>query len=109
MAEKNVVSWNVMLNGYVKVGDVELTQELFEEIPMKENNAVAWINPNITLELFHEVLASGRQPDQINAKCFLCIAWLGMMNEGRWVHECVHNICISFNENLGPAIIDMYV
>ncbi|KAK8593686.1 hypothetical protein V6N12_045761 [Hibiscus sabdariffa] len=43
MAEKNVVCRNVMLNGYAKVGDFELAQELFEEIPMKKKD-VAWTN-----------------------------------------------------------------
>ncbi|MBA0739552.1 hypothetical protein Gogos_012813, partial [Gossypium gossypioides] len=42
MLEKNVVSWNVMLNGYAKAGDVELARELFEKIPVKEKDIVSW-------------------------------------------------------------------
>ncbi|KAL3812721.1 hypothetical protein ACJIZ3_013989 [Penstemon smallii] len=40
MAEKNVVSWNVMLNGYAKAGLVHLARELFEGIPGKD--VVSW-------------------------------------------------------------------
>ncbi|KAL7144627.1 hypothetical protein ABFS83_07G025000 [Erythranthe nasuta] len=40
MVEKNVVSWNVMLNGYVKAGLVDLGRELFGEIPLKD--VVSW-------------------------------------------------------------------
>ncbi|TXG71937.1 hypothetical protein EZV62_000516 [Acer yangbiense] len=40
MEERNIFSWNVMLNGYVKAGLVELARELFERIPMKD--VVSW-------------------------------------------------------------------
>ncbi|PIN20628.1 hypothetical protein CDL12_06690 [Handroanthus impetiginosus] len=40
MVERNVVSWNVMLNGYVKVGLVDSARELFEGIPGKD--VVSW-------------------------------------------------------------------
>ncbi|KAL0457284.1 UNVERIFIED_CONTAM: Pentatricopeptide repeat-containing protein, mitochondrial [Sesamum latifolium] len=40
MIERNVVSWNVMLNGYVKGGLVDLARELFEGIPGKD--VVSW-------------------------------------------------------------------
>lgn len=42
MPERNIVSWNVMLNGYAKAGDVELARQLFEKIPMKEKDIVSW-------------------------------------------------------------------
>ncbi|KAL8524791.1 hypothetical protein ACS0TY_014414 [Phlomoides rotata] len=40
MVERNVVTWNVMLNGYVKAGLVDLARELFERIPGKD--VVSW-------------------------------------------------------------------
>lgn len=40
MLERNVVSWNVMLNGYVKAGQVDLARELFVGIPGKD--VVSW-------------------------------------------------------------------
>ncbi|KAK4405668.1 Pentatricopeptide repeat-containing protein, mitochondrial [Sesamum angolense] len=40
MIERNVVSWNVMLNGYVKGGLVDSARELFEGIPGKD--VVSW-------------------------------------------------------------------
>ncbi|KAL5782506.1 hypothetical protein ACOSP7_007535 [Xanthoceras sorbifolium] len=40
MEERNIISWNVMLNGYVKAGLVELARELFERIPTKD--VVSW-------------------------------------------------------------------
>ncbi|XP_022761990.1 pentatricopeptide repeat-containing protein At5g19020, mitochondrial [Durio zibethinus] len=42
MPERNIVSWNVMLNGYAKAGEFELAKELFERIPVKEKDIVSW-------------------------------------------------------------------
>ncbi|KAH6755546.1 mitochondrial editing factor 18 [Perilla frutescens var. hirtella] len=40
MVDRNVVSWNVMLNGYVKAGLVDLARDIFEGIPGKD--VVSW-------------------------------------------------------------------
>lgn len=40
MPERNIVSWNVMLNGFSKAGLVDLARELFERIPVKD--VVSW-------------------------------------------------------------------
>ncbi|XP_074307310.1 pentatricopeptide repeat-containing protein At5g19020, mitochondrial [Silene latifolia] len=40
MPEKNVVSWNVMLNGYVKQKLVDLAKSIFDEMPGKD--VVSW-------------------------------------------------------------------
>lgn len=40
MVDRNVVSWNVMLNGYVKAGLVDLARDIFEGIPVKD--VVSW-------------------------------------------------------------------
>ncbi|XP_057467417.1 pentatricopeptide repeat-containing protein At5g19020, mitochondrial-like [Actinidia eriantha] len=40
MPEPNIVSWNVMLNGYSKAGFVDLARDLFETIPSRD--VVSW-------------------------------------------------------------------
>ncbi|KAJ9154384.1 hypothetical protein P3X46_027726 [Hevea brasiliensis] len=40
MPERNMVSWNVMLNGYSKAGFIDLAKEVFERIPCKD--VVSW-------------------------------------------------------------------
>ncbi|GFZ09962.1 mitochondrial editing factor 18 [Actinidia rufa] len=40
MLEPNIVSWNVILNGYSKVGFVDLARDLFERIPGRD--VVSW-------------------------------------------------------------------
>ncbi|KAL6581808.1 hypothetical protein OROMI_005822 [Orobanche minor] len=73
MAERNVVSWNVMLNGYVKAGLVDLARELFEGIP--EKNVVSWgtmVDGYIqigrlreALSLYREMRHSGLAPNEV--------------------------------------------
>ncbi|KAH0645951.1 hypothetical protein KY284_033835 [Solanum tuberosum] len=40
MTERDVVSWNSIVNGYVKVGEVVVGQQLFDEMPQR--NLVGW-------------------------------------------------------------------
>ncbi|KAL6548425.1 hypothetical protein OROGR_008846 [Orobanche gracilis] len=73
MAERNVVSWNVMLNGYVKAGLVDLARELFEGIP--EKDVVSWgtmVDGYIqirrlreALSLYREMRHSGLAPNEV--------------------------------------------
>ncbi|MED6133156.1 hypothetical protein PIB30_025970 [Stylosanthes scabra] len=57
MPEPNLVSWNVILNGYSKAGHVEMARELFERIPDKD--VVSWgtmIDCYIQTKYLHEAL-----------------------------------------------------
>ncbi|KAG6664412.1 pentatricopeptide repeat-containing protein At5g19020, mitochondrial [Carya illinoinensis] len=61
MPECNIVSWNVMLNGYAKSGHVDLARELFERIP--EKDVVSWgtmIDGYVRVEWLNEALTSYR-------------------------------------------------
>lgn len=57
MPERNIVSWNVMLNGYSKAGLVDQARELFERIPSKD--VVSWgtmIDGYVQIECLSEAL-----------------------------------------------------
>ncbi|XP_029147800.1 pentatricopeptide repeat-containing protein At5g19020, mitochondrial isoform X5 [Arachis hypogaea] len=61
MPEPNLVSWNVILNGYSKAGHLEMTKELFERIPDKD--VVSWgtmIDCCIQATCLHEALVMYR-------------------------------------------------
>ncbi|CAJ1962373.1 unnamed protein product [Sphenostylis stenocarpa] len=61
MSEVNVVSWNVMLNGYAKEGLVDMARELFERIPDKD--IISWgtmIDGYILMNCLHEALVMHR-------------------------------------------------
>lgn len=40
MVEKNIVSWNSVLGGYVKSGDLTMAQSVFDEMP--EKDVISW-------------------------------------------------------------------
>lgn len=40
MPERDLVSWNALLDGYVKAGEINLAEELFAE--MTERDVVSW-------------------------------------------------------------------
>ncbi|KAK1387699.1 pentatricopeptide repeat-containing protein, mitochondrial [Heracleum sosnowskyi] len=75
MAEKNIVVWNIMLNGYSKAGYVDLARELFDRIPDKD--VVSWgtmIDGYVqvgrlddALVMYREMLSSGLVPNEVMA------------------------------------------
>ncbi|KAM0985101.1 hypothetical protein ACFX13_012635 [Malus domestica] len=57
MPERNIVSWNVMLNGYAKAGLIDLARELFDNIHAKD--VVSWgtmIDGYVQVEWLSEAL-----------------------------------------------------
>ncbi|WCJ23665.1 Pentatricopeptide repeat-containing protein At5g19020 mitochondrial [Euphorbia peplus] len=57
MLERNLVSWNVMLNGYSKAGLLDLATEVFDKIPNKD--VVSWctiIDGYVQVEKLSEAL-----------------------------------------------------
>ncbi|KAF5736814.1 pentatricopeptide repeat-containing protein [Tripterygium wilfordii] len=73
MPERNIVSWNVMLNGYSKAGLVDFAREVFETIPNKD--VVSWgtmINGYCQIEwlseamvMYRALLQSDLRPNEI--------------------------------------------
>lgn len=43
MSERNVVSWNVMIAGYVQIWQIDEALRLFQEMP--KQNVVSWNAP----------------------------------------------------------------
>ncbi|KAF6154347.1 hypothetical protein GIB67_026803 [Kingdonia uniflora] len=70
MPEKNIVTWNVMLNGYSKAGFVDSGRDLFERIPVKD--LVSWntmIDGYVRLDMLGEALALYCEMLRLGLKC----------------------------------------
>ncbi|KAJ9182037.1 hypothetical protein P3X46_006072 [Hevea brasiliensis] len=86
MPERDVFSWSTIMSGYT------------------QNE-----QPNLALELFHGMVASGIQLNEVTMVTVLsAIATLGTLKERRWAHEYVRGNSIPISDNLSAAIIDMY-
>ncbi|XP_010277322.1 PREDICTED: pentatricopeptide repeat-containing protein At5g66520-like [Nelumbo nucifera] len=113
----DVISWTAVISGYCKSGQLEIARQLFEKMP--ERNAVSW-SAMITgyaqvgkfresLELFNEMQHAGFQPNHAGIVGALsACAFLGALDQGRWIHAYVDRNKMELDRILGTALVDMY-
>ncbi|KAF7130217.1 hypothetical protein RHSIM_Rhsim10G0105500 [Rhododendron simsii] len=85
--ERDIVCWNVMIDGYAQQG-----------------------RPNEALDLFREMLELRVKPFEPTLLAVLsACGQLGALESGRWVHSYIlMNNGIEFGVQLGTALVDMY-
>ncbi|KAG6750305.1 hypothetical protein POTOM_047409 [Populus tomentosa] len=115
--EGNVVLWNVMIDGYVRMGDLRASRELFDSMPNK--SVVSW-NVMISgcaqnghfkeaIEMFHDMQLGDVSPNYVTLVSVLpAISRLGAIELGKWVHLFAEKNEIEIDDVLGSALIDMY-
>ncbi|KAG5534420.1 hypothetical protein RHGRI_022520 [Rhododendron griersonianum] len=114
---RDVVTWTIMVNGYVKSGEIGVARELFDGMPVK--NEVSWgamIAGYVqlgsfkeSLELFNDMQLAGVQPDHAGIVGALsACAFLGALDQGRWIHAYVGKRRMELDRVLGTALVDMY-
>ncbi|XP_023521260.1 pentatricopeptide repeat-containing protein At1g05750, chloroplastic [Cucurbita pepo subsp. pepo] len=114
---KNSVTWNTMLDGYMRNGEIELAIELFDEMPTRD--AISWtalINGFLkqgyseqALECFHEMQCSGIEPDYVSIIAVLAAcADLGALSFGLWVNRFLMQQEFKDNIRISNSLIDMY-
>ncbi|EEF41284.1 pentatricopeptide repeat-containing protein, putative [Ricinus communis] len=112
-----VVLWNVMIDGYVRLGDLAVSRDLFDNMPYR--TVVSW-NVMISgyaqngyfkeaIELFHDMQMDDMSPNYVTLVSVLpAISRLGALELGKWVHLYAEKNNIEVNDVLGSALIDMY-
>ncbi|KAF6176373.1 hypothetical protein GIB67_011162 [Kingdonia uniflora] len=136
MVKRDIVSWNSMIVGCFKVGEVELSGAFFDEMPETQRDVVSWNmiidgyakcgKCELVREFFGkmgyrhvvswmtmisgEMLGSGTELDVAAIVSVVStIADLGFVEEGKWVHAYIHARKISLRSGvLASAFIDMY-
>ncbi|KAK4372482.1 hypothetical protein RND71_007866 [Anisodus tanguticus] len=117
MPEKNVVSWNVMLNGYTKAGLVDLGKEVFEQIVDKD--VVSWgtiidgylqaARLNDAVKIYREMLYTGLRPNDIMIVDFLSTCGQVMSNfEGKQFHGVAVKLGFDLLDFIQATIIHFY-
>ena len=113
----DVVLWNVMIDGYVGIGEFEVARKLFDEMPQR--SVVSW-NEMIAgyaqsgqfkeaVELFREMQMAELAPNYVTLVSVLpAMARLGALELGKWVHLYAVRNNIRIDDVLGSALIDMY-
>ncbi|KAK9285832.1 hypothetical protein L1049_025033 [Liquidambar formosana] len=114
---RDVITWTAVINGYTKSGQVAIARQLFDQMP--EKNAVSW-SAMITgyvqigsfkeaLELFNDMQLAGFQPNHAGiVGALTACAFLGALDQGRWIHAYVDRNKMNLDRVLGTALIDMY-
>ncbi|KZV51894.1 pentatricopeptide repeat-containing protein-like [Dorcoceras hygrometricum] len=123
MFNRDVVSWNSIIVGFLRGGELDKALVLFRQ--MKERkNIITW-NSMITglvqggrskeaLEIFHEmqVLDDNKDlvlPDKITVASMLsACASLGAIDHGRWLHSYLERSGIECDMVIATALVDMY-
>ena len=92
------MSWNILIGGYIKNGDLETARKLFDEMPAR--NVATWnamvaglTNSGLneeSLGFFLAMQREGMQPDEFGlGSLFRCCAGLRDVVSGRQVHAYV--------------------
>lgn len=112
-----VVLWNVMVDGYLRLGAVEDARWMFSKMPQRSvvswNGMIAGYAQNCffedALEMFHEMQMAGVSPNYVTLVSVLpAISRLGVLGLGKWVHTYAMKKDIEMNDELVSALIDMY-
>ncbi|KAA8547631.1 hypothetical protein F0562_004060 [Nyssa sinensis] len=116
-SNRDVITWTAVVNGYAKSGQVVHARQLFDQMP--EKNVVSW-SAMITgyaqvglfeeaLELFNDMLLAGFRPNYAGIVSALsACAFLGALDQGRWIHAFVDKNNMELDRVLGTALVDMY-
>ncbi|PIN23830.1 hypothetical protein CDL12_03432 [Handroanthus impetiginosus] len=113
MPERNVVTWNSLLLGCLRSGDVDGAFRVFEEIP--ERNVVSWTTMiagcaqngrcREALALFRSMQEENIKFDQVTLVSVLsACAELGDLNLGKWIHSFVFE---SFDYRNQPVLVSL--
>ncbi|XP_050365198.1 pentatricopeptide repeat-containing protein At2g22410, mitochondrial [Argentina anserina] len=117
MRERNVVSWNAMINGYAKVGRLVDARKFFDRMTNKD--VISWTSM-ITgysqanqhaeaVSLFREMMAANVRPDKVTVASVLsACAHVGSLDVGEALHKYIRKHGVKTDVYVGNALIDMY-
>ncbi|XP_020702634.1 pentatricopeptide repeat-containing protein At2g41080 [Dendrobium catenatum] len=118
MPRKNIMSYNILIGGFVQNGDINSARKLFDEMP--ERNVATW-NAMVTgythfgfdregLELLADMRRVGLQPDEFSlASALRCCAGLKVLTFGHQIHGYL--ILSGFEADIcvGSSLAHMYM
>ena len=114
---KDVVSYNAMIDGFVKSRQILRARELFDFMPAQD--AVSWGTMiagysqanlyNEAIELLNKMVTLGLRPDNIALVSVLsACAQLGELEQGRTVHDYIKRNGIKVDNFLATGLVDLY-
>ncbi|XP_016186038.1 pentatricopeptide repeat-containing protein At5g61800-like [Arachis ipaensis] len=116
-SHRDVVSYNAMVHGFVKIGETTRPQKLFDEMP--ERDSVSWgtmiadySNAKLcyeAIDLFNEMIGLRIRLDNIAlANVLSACAQTGELEQGRIVHDYITRNGIRIDSYLATGLVDLY-
>ncbi|RAL44786.1 unnamed protein product [Cuscuta campestris] len=118
MTVRDVISWNSLISGYIKLGKVKRAKALFEEMP--EKSIVSWTamisgytktgRYGDALDVFRRMqMVGGLEPDWVSLVAVLpSCAYLGALEVGEWIHFYAAKKGFLKNTCVCNALMEMY-
>ncbi|KAB1204476.1 hypothetical protein CJ030_MR8G028128 [Morella rubra] len=117
MTERDTISWNCLLFGHVRLGQMRRARAIFDDMPDK--TIVSWttlisgyarIGCYVdALDVFRRMQVVGIEPDEISIVSVLpACAQLGALEVGKWIHMYSDKNGLSCKTNICNALIEMY-
>ena len=114
---RDLVSWNAIIAGYARSGEMNLCHEFFEMMP--ERDAISWSTMIMgfvrggdlekSLSLFMEMIEKGPPPNEGTLVSVLsAAAQLGLLEHGQSIHAAIRSFNFPITLNVATALIDMY-
>ncbi|XP_042475252.1 pentatricopeptide repeat-containing protein At5g66520-like [Macadamia integrifolia] len=118
MAERDIVTWNIMITQLIKRGQVDEAQELFDKMP--EKNVRSWTSmiagytqcgkPKKAIDYFTQMEEAGLKPNEVTVVAVLAAcADLGALDLGKRVHQYSNRCGFKRNVRVCNTLIDMYI
>lgn len=117
MLERDLVSWNSIINLYASIGELGIAHEIFDVMP--ERNVISWNtlingylkgnNPGRALMVFRKMVNSGlRGNDTTMVGVLSTCGKSARLKEGRSVHGFLIRTSLRLSIILDTSLIDMY-
>lgn len=120
MSERDLPSWNSIINANVQDGLLDVARKLFDGMPQKNviswscmiNGYVKWGEYKEALNLFRKMQMLGiddvRPNEYTMSGVLSACGKLGALEHGKWVHTYIDKSSMKINIILGTALVDMY-
>ncbi|XP_058761303.1 pentatricopeptide repeat-containing protein At5g66520-like [Vicia villosa] len=113
----DVVTWNSMLAGLVRKGEVDIAEKMFDEMP--DRDVVSWStmimgyvqNGDLEdgLKCFRLMREKGIRPNEaILVTVLSASAQMGLLGCGRFIHSAIESLRFRISVPIGTALVDMY-
>ncbi|MQL78021.1 hypothetical protein Taro_010453 [Colocasia esculenta] len=116
-SHRDVVSYNTLIDGYVKAGEMTQARKIFDEMPVRDVVSYGTLLAGYSrsnrcedaLQLFDSLLASGIRPDDVSLVTALsACAQLGALDRGQSIHNYIAHHRTRPNVFLSTGLVDMY-